>query len=43
MHRARVRCVPRVSLRRPAEKDFPGDRSKAVDFDASLQEVLQGE
>jgi len=32
-----------VSLRRPSEKQFPGDQHNAVDFDESLQDLLQEE
>ncbi len=43
MHRPRVRWVLGVSLRRPSEKEFPGDQCNAVDFDESMQDVLREE
>jgi coenzyme F420-reducing hydrogenase delta subunit/NAD-dependent dihydropyrimidine dehydrogenase PreA subunit len=43
MHRPRVRWVLGVSLRRPSEKEFPGDQYNAVDFDETMQDVLQEE
>jgi coenzyme F420-reducing hydrogenase delta subunit/NAD-dependent dihydropyrimidine dehydrogenase PreA subunit len=43
MHRPRVRWVLGVSLRRPSEKEFPGDQFNAVDFDESMQDVLREE
>jgi coenzyme F420-reducing hydrogenase delta subunit/ferredoxin len=43
MHRPRVRSVLGVSLRRPSEKQFPGDQHNAVDFDESMQDLLQEE
>ncbi|MFA4901549.1 MAG: hydrogenase iron-sulfur subunit [Desulfobaccales bacterium] len=43
MHRPRVRSVLGVSLRRPSEKEFPGDQYNAVDFDESMQDVLREE
>jgi heterodisulfide reductase subunit A2 len=43
MHRPRVRWVLGVSLRRPSEKDFPGDQYNAVDFDETTQDVLREE
>jgi heterodisulfide reductase subunit A len=43
MHRPRVRWVLGVSLRRPTEKNFPGDQYNAVDFDESMQDVLREE
>lgn len=43
MHRPRVRWVLGVNLRRPSEKEFPGDQYHAVDFDESMQDVLREE
>jgi heterodisulfide reductase subunit A2 len=43
MHRPRVRWFLGVSLRRPSEKEFPGDQHNAVDFDESMQDLLREE
>ena len=43
MHRPRVRWVLGVCLRRPSEKEFPGDRYHAIDFDETIQEMLREE
>jgi hypothetical protein len=42
-HRPRVRWFLGAGLRRPSEKQFPGDQHNAVDFDASLQDLLREE
>jgi hypothetical protein len=43
MHRPRVRWVLGTSLRRPAEKDFPGSQFNAVDADETMLDVLKEE
>jgi coenzyme F420-reducing hydrogenase delta subunit len=43
MHRSRVRWFLGVGLRRPSEKQFPGDQHNAVDFDESMQDLLREE
>ncbi|MBI4642407.1 MAG: hydrogenase iron-sulfur subunit [Deltaproteobacteria bacterium] len=43
MHRPRVRWVLGTSLRRPAEKEFPGSQFNAVDADETMIEVLKEE
>ena len=43
MHRPRVRWFLGVGLRRPSEKEFPGDQHNAVDFDESMQDLLREE
>jgi heterodisulfide reductase subunit A len=43
MHRPRVRWFLGVGLRRPSEREFPGDQKNAVDFDEALQDVLREE
>jgi coenzyme F420-reducing hydrogenase delta subunit len=42
-HRPRVRWFLGAGLRRPSEQQFPGDQHNAVDFDASLQDLLREE
>ena len=42
-HRPRVRWFLGASLRRPSEKEFPGDQHNAVDFDESWQDLLREE
>ena len=42
-HRPRVRWFLGAGLRRPSEQQFPGDQHHAVDFDASLQDLLREE
>jgi coenzyme F420-reducing hydrogenase delta subunit/ferredoxin len=43
MHRPRVRWVLGTSLRRPAEKEFPGSQFNAVDADETMLDVLKEE
>ena len=43
LHRPRVRWVLGTSLRRPAEKEFPGSQFNAVDADETMLEVLKEE
>jgi coenzyme F420-reducing hydrogenase delta subunit/ferredoxin len=43
MHRPRVRWVLGTSLRRPAEKEFPGSQFNAVDADETMLDVLREE
>ncbi len=43
LHRPRVRWVLGTSLRRPAEKDFPGSQFNAVEADETMLDVLKEE
>ncbi|MCK9375565.1 MAG: hydrogenase iron-sulfur subunit [Syntrophobacterales bacterium] len=43
MHRPRVRWVLGTSLRRPAEKEFPGSQFNAVEADETMLDVLKEE
>ncbi|HEX9882525.1 MAG TPA: hydrogenase iron-sulfur subunit [Desulfobaccales bacterium] len=43
LHRPRVRWVLGTSLRRPAEKEFPGEQLNAVDADETMLDVLREE
>jgi coenzyme F420-reducing hydrogenase delta subunit len=43
LHRPRVRWVLGTSLRRPAEKEFPGQQVNAVDADETMLDVLKEE
>jgi coenzyme F420-reducing hydrogenase delta subunit/NAD-dependent dihydropyrimidine dehydrogenase PreA subunit len=43
LHRPRVRWVLGTSLRRPAEKEFPGEQVNAVDADETMLDVLREE
>jgi heterodisulfide reductase subunit A len=43
LHRPRVRWVLGTSLRRPAEKEFPGSQFNAVEADETMLEVLREE
>ena len=43
LHRPRVRWVLGTSLRRPAEKEFPGSQFNAVDADETMLDVLKEE
>ncbi|MFZ5451214.1 MAG: hydrogenase iron-sulfur subunit [Thermodesulfobacteriota bacterium] len=43
LHRPRVRWVLGTSLRRPAEKEFPGSQFNAVEADETMLDVLREE
>ena len=43
LHRPRVRWVLGTSLRRPTEKEFPGEQLNAVDADETMLDVLREE
>jgi coenzyme F420-reducing hydrogenase delta subunit/NAD-dependent dihydropyrimidine dehydrogenase PreA subunit len=43
LHRPRVRWVLGTSLRRPTEKEFPGEQVNAVDADETMLDVLREE
>jgi heterodisulfide reductase subunit A len=43
LHRPRVRWVLGTSLRRPAEKEFPGSQFNAVEADETMLDVLKEE